>query len=200
MKEANFESYHIRRWFCHEDESLFQEAGQKDDGAPIRRIVIAAAIQNPYAHTFSTDLSKIIDDSPKLGVEFGRRLNIALRGEAAQSYGKACLVGSAGEFEHGKAFLTTDFANPVREALGGGKSWIPSTGKRAAFNEGIDVPLACKDALYVRSHYDSVYVSFADVPAPDEVVVIFAVATRGRFLARCGGLKFDEISEHNGLR
>ena len=53
----------------------------------------------------------------------------------------------------------------------------------------MDIPLACKDALYVRSHYDTITATFPDAPAPDEVVVIVAVSTRGRLHARLGGLK-----------
>ena len=56
---------------------------------------------------------------------------------------------------------------------------MPSSGKRAAPGTPIDVPLAHKDALYVRSHYDTLTVGFTDSPAPDEVVIIFAFATRG---------------------
>ena len=39
----------------------------------------------------------------------------------------------------------------------GGRAWISSTGKRAALGASIDVPLAHKDALYVRSHYDTIF-------------------------------------------
>jgi hypothetical protein len=62
------------------------------------------------------------------------------------------------------------------------------------------VPLAHKDALYVRSHYDTMTVAFSDAPGPREIVVIFAVATRGRLHARLGGLKAAEIKGQDGLR
>ncbi|MFD1538913.1 amino acid synthesis family protein, partial [Nonomuraea guangzhouensis] len=124
----------------------------------------------------------------------------AAEGRPIESYGKACLVGVNGEYEHGNAFLTQVFADPVREAVGGGKSWVPSTGKRAAPGTSIDVPLAHKDALYVRSHYDTVTVTFTDAPAPDEVVAIFAFATRGRLHARLGGLTAGAIEGRDGLR
>jgi hypothetical protein len=130
----------------------------------VRKIIIAAAIRNPYAGRFSQDLGDIVGDSPALGEEFGRRIREAAGGRPMESYGKACLVGTAGEYEHGNAFLTAVFADPVREAVGGGKAWVPSTGNRGAPGTVIDVPLAHKDALYVRSHYDTVTVSFTDTP------------------------------------
>ena len=63
----------------------------------------------------------------------------------------------------------------------------------------IDVPLAHKDALYVRSHYDTFSLSFNDAPNSDEIIVIWAFATRGRLHARLGGLKASEIKGQDGL-
>lgn len=193
-------SYQIRKWFAFSEEILANETGQGADGAALRRVAIAAVVDNPYAGRFSQSLDQLLADSPKLGAEFGRRLVAALGGDRAQSYGKACLVGVEGEYEHGNALLTAAFADPVRDALGGGKAWIASTGKRGAPGTAIDVPLAHKDALYVRSHYDTVTVSVPDAPGPRELVVIFAVATRGRLHARLGGLKATEIKGQDGLR
>lgn len=193
-------SFHIRKWYLQVEDTLANESGTAADGAPLRKIVIAAAIRNPYAGRFVQDLSGIVGPSAELGAEFGRRAVEAARGASIESYGKACIVGTSGEYEHGNAFLTTAFADPVRNALGGGKAWIASTGKRAAPGTSIDVPLSHKDALYVRSHYDTITTSFGDAPAPDEIVVIFAFATRGRLHARLGGLSAKEITGKDGLR
>jgi hypothetical protein len=197
--EPNFDGYHVRKWYLHDEEVLSNETGQRADGTPLRRLVVAAAIHNPYAGRFSEDLSEIVDGSDALGKEFGRRIVAALDGAQAQSYGKACLVGTSGEYEHGNAFLTQTFADPVREAIGGGKAWVPSTGKVAGPGAGLDIPLAHKDALYVRSNYDTVTVSFGDAPRPDEVVIAFAFATRGRLHARLGGIRADEVVGADGL-
>jgi hypothetical protein len=200
MPAANFGPYHVRKWFTHVEDVLANETGQPADGQPVRRIVIAAAIHNPYAGRFSEDLSDIVAKSDELGREFGRRAVEAARGEPIQSYGKACVVGTSGEYEHGNAFLTQVFADPVRDAVGGGKSWVPSTGKVGAAGAVIDIPLAHKDALYVRSNYDTISAGFGDAPRPDEVVVVFAFASRGRLHARLGGLSADEVRGVDGLR
>ena len=193
-------SYDIRKWYVQIEDSLANESGIAADGAPLRKILIAAAIRNPYAGRFSRELDQIVGPSAALGVEFGRRALAAAEGAKLESYGKACLVGTSGEYEHGNAFLTTTFADPVRKAVGGGKAWVPSSGKRGGPGTAIDVPLAHKDALYVRSHYDTVTAAFGDAPAPDEVVIMFAFATRGRLHARLGGLRADEIEGKDGLR
>jgi hypothetical protein len=192
--------YSIRKWMLFSEETLANETGQPADGPVLRRVAIAAVVHNPYAGRFSENLDALVKDSPKLGAEFGRRLVAALGGDRAQSYGKACIVGVEGEYEHGNALLTTAFADPVRDALGGGKAWISSSGKRGGPGSTIDVPLAHKDALYVRSHYDTMTVTLSDAPGPREIAVIFAAATRGRLHARLGGLKAVEINGQDGLR
>ncbi|MBZ4276330.1 amino acid synthesis family protein, partial [Mycobacterium tuberculosis] len=48
-------------------------------------------------------------------------------------------------------------------------------------------------------HYDTVTCLFPDAPNDDEVLVIFAFATRGRLHARLGGLKASEIVGRDGL-
>jgi hypothetical protein len=198
-KTLNFGAFHIRKWYLQVDDTLANESGVLSDGVPLRKIVLAACLHNPFAGRFVEDLSEWIAASPELGHEFGRRIKEAAQGSPIESYGKACLVGVDGEYEHGNALLTNPAANPVRDAIGGGKSWVPSTGKRGAPGATIDIPLAHKDALYVRSHYDTVSASFGDAPGRDEVLVIWAFATRGRLGARLGGLKASDIKGVDGL-
>src|SRR5687768_1460551 len=101
MPATNFGPYHIRKWFTHVEEVLANETGQPADGQPVRRIVIAAAVHNPYAGRFSADLGEIVAKSDELGREFGRRAVDAAAGASIESYGKACVVGGTGEYEHG---------------------------------------------------------------------------------------------------
>ena len=193
--------FQVRRWHLFEDETLSTEIGHPADGAPLRRVAIAACLKNPFANgQFTADLGEVVQQSPALGLEMGRRLLKALGGQAFESYGKACLVGTAGEYEHGNAFLTATMMDPLRELLGSGLAWVPSTGKRGGPGSSIDVPLAHRHALYVRSHYDTLTLSFPDGPNPDELIAVFAVATRGRLHARLGGVKASEIQGRDGLR
>ncbi|HVR53261.1 MAG TPA: amino acid synthesis family protein [Pseudorhodoferax sp.] len=195
----NFSVFHIRKWYLQVEDTLAGESGMPPDGEPLRKIVIAACLRNPFAGRYEADLSSWIEPSPALGREFGRRIAEAAQGRAIESYGKACLVGTDGEYEHGNALLTNPAADPVRGSIGGGKSWVPSTGKRGGPGTVIDIPLAHKDALYVRSHYDSVTALFPDGPNRDELVLIWAFATRGRLNARLGGLKATEVKGLDGL-
>ncbi|MFN0298962.1 MAG: amino acid synthesis family protein, partial [Burkholderiales bacterium] len=51
-----------------------------------------------------------------------------------------------------------------------------------------------------RSHYDTMSVTFGDAPAPDEIVIVFAFASRGRLHARLGGLRANDVAGEDGLR
>ena len=192
-------AFHIRRWYAYADETYADEFGVARSGGPVTRLVIAAAVRNPCAGRVVDDLGAYIDASRDLGIEVGRRLRTALGDLRVESYGKACMVGLAGAYEHGNMLLTTTFANPVRDALGGAEAWIPSTGKRGGPGDTIDIPLAHKDALYVRSHYDTIAMTFPDAPSPDEIVIAFAVATGARPNARVGGIMPADIIG-DGLR
>jgi hypothetical protein len=175
-----------------------QEAG-REANPPLRKVAVVAIVENPYTGRYVEDLQPLIDGSVGLGRHLAALAVAALAPYRAQSYGKAGLVGLAGEQEHANALLTTAFANPLREALGGGKAWISSMTKRSPPGASIDVPLASKDALYVRSHYDGMTLAIPDAPQPDEIAIIICVANRGRVNARVGGLRYEDIKGGDGL-
>ncbi|HVC66104.1 MAG TPA: amino acid synthesis family protein [Acidimicrobiales bacterium] len=159
---------------------------------PLRKVVALAVVANPLAgQGFVEDLSALIEPSAALGSELGARALEAL-GCPPESYGKAAVCGTAGEQEHANACLTSAFGDAFRSAIGGGAAWITSATKVGGPGTAIDVPLAFKDELWVRSHYDAIEVRIPDAPLPDEIVVIAAVANRGRLHARLGGMTADE--------
>jgi len=179
-------------------EEIFTEAGRPAD-PPLRKVAVVAVVKNPFAGSYVEDLGPLT----KASLELGRRITAlgvaAMGGLPVQSYGKAGLVGTAGEQEHAVAMLTTVYGNVMREAVGGGKAWISSMTKRVAPGESIDIPLAHKDALYVRSHYDGITLTLHDAPLPDEIAIIAAFANRGRINQRVGGLAAHEVKGEDGL-
>jgi hypothetical protein len=185
----------VRRTIATIDET----ADASGSGPPLRKAVSAAIIENPYAGRYQQDLSVLISWGAQLGTMLGKLAAQALA-DPVMSYGKAAIVGTAGEQEHGVACLTTAFGDALREAVGGGLAWISSVTKRGSMGCSVDVPLAHKDALYVRDCYDAVLVAVPEAPLPDEIIVIAAVANRGRLGARSGGLRARDISACDGLR
>ncbi|WP_424813509.1 amino acid synthesis family protein [Roseococcus sp. YIM B11640] len=189
----------IRRWMTVVENKMV-EAGRPGDPA-LRKVGVIAVVKNPYAGRYEEDLSPAIAASAAVG-EFMSKLAIeAMGGLPVESYGKGGVVGLGGEQEHANAMLTTTFAEPLRQAVGGALAWIPSYTKVAAPGATIDVPLAHKDALYVRSHYDGMTLTMPpEAPACDEVALIIVLANRGRINARVGGIKAAEIAGKDGLR
>ncbi|HXG35786.1 MAG TPA: amino acid synthesis family protein [Dehalococcoidia bacterium] len=181
-------------------EEVHSEGGKPDQGGPLRKVAALAVIANPYAgRPWSENLDELVQPSKELAQLLAKRALGALGGPV-ESYGKAAIVGLAGEQEHANACLTSVFGDAFREAIGGGKAWLPSVTKRASAGTLIDIPLAYKDALWVRSHYDAITVAVPDAPLPEEILVGLAVANRGRINARLGGLRKEEVKGEDGLR
>ena len=175
-----------------------QEAG-RPAGTPLRKVAAAAIIGNPFAGRYQDDLSSLVEASAALGKEISEIARSAMGPYQVESYGKAAIIGLSGEQEHGVALLTTVFGNVMRATAGGGAAWISSFTKRAGPGSTIDIPLAHKDALYVRSHYDGISITLPDAPLPDEIAIICAYANRGRLNHRVSGLSSHDIKGRDGL-
>lgn len=179
-------------------EEIFSEAGQLSN-EPLKKVSVAAVVKNPHAGRYAEDLSDLTDASVEIGKRISQLAAELLLPHTADSYGKAAVIGTNGEQEHGVAMLTTVFGNVLRESVGGGKAWISSLTKRGGPGTIIDIPLAHKDALYVRSHYDGMTVMLADAPLADEIAVICCLANRGRLNDRVGGPRKEDIKGEDGL-
>lgn len=183
----------------HSGFSQYEPRRRSDDARPLKKVWAVAVIENPFAGSYHHDLSEMIAWGTDLGHLLGKSAASAL-GEPAMSYGKGAIVGVAGEQEHGVALLTSLFGDALREEVGGGVAWVSSATKVGVASSAIDIPLAHKDALYVRDHYDAVEIRVPGSPLPDEIAVICAVANRGRLDARCGGPSALGIEGKDGLR
>lgn len=181
----------IRRSFVIVEERR-EEAGRAANH-PLRRAAAIAVVENPCAGRYVEDLGPMIEGSAQLGRDVAQLALSAFGQIPVQSYGKGGIVGLAGEQEHANALLTTTFANPIRAAIGGGDAWISSFTKKGAPGTPIDIPMNHKDDIYVRSHYDGMSLVLPDAPMPDEIAVIFCIASGGRLNARVGGLTHEEV-------
>lgn len=172
-------------------DDIFEDGPTRPE-TPQKKVAVVAIVANPYAGQHVDDLTPMINASPKLGELMAKRLIDKLDGSEVQSYGKGGIAGLGGEPEHASALLTTVFANPIRDAIGGGDAWISSFVKLSAPNAMIDIPMNHKDDVYVRSHYDGMSIFVPGGPLNDEIAIIFCVATRGRINARVGGKSHEE--------
>ena len=190
----------IRKIVVQVEETL-QEMG-RTVSPPTRRALAMAVIANPYAGRYSENLDELIAIGEELGALLGQKCVQAL-GIApgqAHSYGKAAIVGEAGELEHAAAILHPKLGAPLRQAVEKGAALVPSAKKCGGMGAAIDVPLGHKDAAFVRSHFDAMEARVSDAPRAAEIVVAVVVTDSGRPLPRIGGLQVHEIQGQDGLR
>jgi hypothetical protein len=169
---------------------------------PTRKALAIAVIENPCAGRYVENLDALVAIGEALGGLLGAECVKALgiAPDAAQGYGKAAIVGEAGELEHAAAILHPKLGAPLRVAVGKGAALVPSAKKMGGMGAAIDVPLGHKDAAFVRSHFDAIEARVPDAPRAGEIVVAVAVTDSGRPLARVGGLQVHEIRGEDGLR
>lgn len=193
-------SAEIRKLIVQVDETRLEMG--RAVSPPTRRALAMAVIANPYAGQYSENLDKLIAIGEELGALLGQKCVAAL-GIApgqAQSYGKAAIVGEAGELEHAAAILHPKLGAPLRAAVEKGAALVPSAKKRGGMGTCIDVPLGHKDAAFVRSHFDAMEARVSDAPRANEILVAVVVTDSGRPLPRIGGLQAQDIQGLDGLR
>ena len=179
-------------------EEIHADGGRPVD-RPVKKVAAVAVIENPFAGRFVEDLQELVKTGEELGDLLGRRAVAAL-GAPVHSYGKAAIVGTAGEYEHAAAILHPALGTPFRAVVSGGKAIIPSAKKLGAPGTTIDVPLHYKDAAFVRTHFDAMEVRLNDAPRANEIVVALVVTDGGRPHPRVGGLTVAEAKKEDGLR
>jgi hypothetical protein len=186
----------IRKWVTQVEEVLSD--GLRPAPRPIRRVVVAVVIGNPYAGRWSDNLELLEVAGEQLATTFMTRALTLLDGHV-EAYGKGGIVGENGEIEHIAALLHPRFGQPTR-ALCEGVSILPSVKKRGGQGATIDIPVHHKKAMMIRSHFDSVEFRVPDAPAANEIVVALAVSDGPRPHPRVGGLRAEDAEGSDGLR
>ena len=181
-------------------EEILHEGGPPAAQSRLRGAV-AVVMANPYAGRYEPDIMPFMEALKPVGIEATHRLVAALGSERDKidAYGKATIIGAAGELEHGACWHVPG-GYAMREVLGGAKAIVPSATKVGPLGARIDVPLHHKDAAYVRSHFDAIEVGVPDAPRPDEIVFILGMAAGPRIHSRAGGLKASEVTVGDGQR
>jgi hypothetical protein len=152
---------------------------------PTRKAVASVVIANPFAGRYVADVSLLADLGAEAGALLAERAMAALGPDARVSaYGKGAIVGLDGELEHAAAILHPRFGAPVRSAVGGGPSIIPSTKLVAGPGTLLAMPLVNRDDLWSFDEMDAATVQLPDAPRADEIVVSLVLAAGGRPGAR----------------
>ena len=170
--------------------------GFKEANNPLHIFAVAAVITNPWAGRYIEDLKPEIHAfAPILGEKLSERiLKLAGGPNNIEAYGKAAVVGTEGEIEHGSAFThTLRFGNFYRNAVGA-KSYLVFTNTRAPANGPIMIPLMDKHDPGRRSHYHTIQFAISDSPAANEIVIALGGANGGRPHHRIGD-RYQDLKE-----
>lgn len=152
---------------------------------PITRVAAIAVVRNPFAGSDQRDLSPLFDVGARLGHSLAEELVKVLHSSPV-CYGKAALVGASGAMEHGAAVLHPTLGKPVRSAVGGGKSLMPSNHKVGPLGGCIDLPLGHKDDPWSFNHIDTMTLWVPDAPRTDEIVLCIGLSDGTRAHPRVG--------------
>ena len=181
-------------------EDVFIEGGLATT-QPFRLFAAAAVLRNPWAgRGFVQDLRpEIRTHAPELGTLLTDEiLRAAGSGDTVEAYGKAALVGTAGEVEHASALIhTLLFGNNFRRAVGA-KSYLAFTNTRGGPAAPVTIPLMDKMDEGRRSHYLTIQFCINDAPAPDELVVALGASIGGRPHHRIGD-RYQDLAELGDL-
>ena len=184
----------IRKFVNYSEEVHIE--GFKKTEKPLHIFAVAAVLTNPWAGKFVEDLKPEIHEfAPILGEQLSTRiLKIAGGPENIEAYGKAAVVGTEGEIEHGSAFThTLRFGNFYRNAVGA-KSYLVFTNTRAPANGPIMIPLMDKHDPGRRYHYHTIQFAISDAPASNEIVIALGGANGGRPHHRIGD-RYQDLKE-----
>lgn len=184
----------LRKLVVQTDEVLLEGGLAPQTGA--RRAVVAAVLRNPWVGTTpQRDLAPEVERvAPLLADVISARLIETLGGvDQIEAFGKAAVVGTSGEIEHGGALIHTPyFGNLLREFLEG-QSIICFADTRGGAGESFPVPMWHKTHAATRSHYQTVTASLPDMPHAEEIVILAAASTGGRPHPRIGDRTTDPV-------
>jgi hypothetical protein len=192
----------IRKIVYYSEEILLENG--LSPAVPAVRATAAAVVTNPWLGGKATDdlNEQVIQLAPVLARKLTDVLTRELGGvDAIQAFGKAAIVGTDGEIEHGAALIHTPFfGNLVREYFDG-ESIICFADDRADAGASLIVPLWHKNAAATRTHYQTVTTRISDAPRPGEIVVVLGASTGPRPHSRIGdrltdpAVKADTLGE-----
>lgn len=182
----------IRRIVVIEQET-HREAGRPVDPATCQ-VAACAVLGNPFAGRGAQD---DLEPLAALSVEAGSLLaERALQrlGRPATGYGKAAIVGTDGDREHGAAMIHVRLGLAMRRAAGGGPALIPGVEKVAGPGTPVDVVFGDLWEPWEYGTMDSMTVAVPGAPRADEIVLVVAFASGGRPNARVRGATAEQAA------
>jgi len=183
------------------DQEVHSEGGRRLS-VPTRRVAACAVLTNPHAGAAPIDdFSRLVDLSVEVGEVLTQRALGALGDLKPRAYGKAALVGTAGDLEHAASMIHVRIGLAMRRGAGGGPALIPGNAKVGGPGTPIDIIFGGIEDAWDYDAMDSMTVSVPDAPRPDEILLVVAFLAGTRPNARIRGASQTQVAEVlRGLR
>jgi len=177
-------------------ETTFHDGGPAP-AKPLRIVVAAAVVPNPFAGRYEPDLQTYMASLKPLGAQLTRQGLEALGANASdiEVFGKGSIVGVDGELEHA-AIWHAPGGGGMKDVLDA-KGWVAGGKTVGSVGARLQIPLVNVQSQWVRSHYNTIEIGIYDAPRPRELVFAIAMGTGGRVHARLGGLTPAEAAAGN---
>lgn len=170
----------------------------RDIDPPVRKALAMAVIENPCAGRYVENLDELVAIGEELGALLGARCVQALgiAPGAAHSYGKAAIVGEAGELEHAAAVLHPKLGAPLRLAVEKGAALVDGVVAAALPHVPADVPVLVLPTQQVGLSPE--HEAFAGTLTLSPATVIALWTELGACVARAGVRKLLLFNSHGG--
>ncbi|ODT99767.1 MAG: hypothetical protein ABS83_01305 [Rhodospirillales bacterium SCN 65-16] len=176
-------------------QDIYSEGG-RDLATPSKRVAACGVLRNPHAGKAPIDdFTGLVDLSVEAGKVLTARALEALAPLKPRGYGKAVIVGTAGDLEHGASMIHVRIGLAMRQGAGGGPALIPGNGKVGGPGTQIDVLFGGLEDAWDYDAMDTMTVSVPDAPRPDEILLIVGFLGGTRPNARIKGASPAQVAE-----
>jgi len=170
--------------------------GGRELATPCRRVAACGVLANPQAgRPPIDDFSELVELSFRAGEGLTARALAALAPLTPRGHGKAALVGTAGDLEHGASMIHVRLGLAMRQGAGGGPALIPGNAKVGGPGSAIDIIFGGLDDSWDYDAMDTMTIAVPDAPRPDEILLAVAFLGGTRPNARIKGASPAQVDE-----
>lgn len=176
------------------EQEIHHEGGWRLD-SPVTRVAACATLKNPLAGKVGVkDFSEVVDLSVQAGDILTERALQRLDGASLRAYGKAIVVGTGGDLEHGAAMIHVRIGLSMRRGIKRGKALIPGNAKVGTTGTQVDLIFGGINDGWDYDAMDTMPIALPGSPRPDEVLLIIGFGgTRPN--ARIAGASEDQVAK-----
>ncbi len=152
-------------------------------------------LRNPHAGKEAMDdFTGLVDLSVAVEEILTARVLTALGDTKPIGYGKAALVGTDGDLEHGAAMIDVRIGLAMRKGAGAGPALIPGNAKAGSVGTPIDIVFGGMNDAWDYNAMHSMTIGIPDAPRPNEILLAVAFLAGGRPNARISGASPEAVA------